>query len=133
MRWLILIPFLVILIGCEEEVQQSAILGSWKVDSIQTYYNQFTSLIPGDIDHPTYEYLEGNKIREQKEGDFREFIYEWPAPDSMIFRSPAGETIASFQVLHLSGDRMVLKLKMNPIFEGKGQERFEIRHYSRIL
>lgn len=102
------------------------------MDSVYRYYNGFDMQLPGKPDDPTYHYLSGNKVREQKGRDYREYSWEWYEPDTLVYRAPAGAVIGAYQVLELHPGRLVLKRQQANIFEGAGQQRYEIRFFSRI-
>ena len=119
------------LFACSAPVDPDAIQGQWKVDSVFRYYNGFEQHIPGKKTDPTYHYLEGNKVREQKGRDYREYIYAWKDPDTLSYQAPDGEMIGIYQVLHLSSHQMALKRQQPHIFAGGGQERYEIRYFSK--
>ncbi|GAB4421020.1 MAG: hypothetical protein OHK0039_35340 [Bacteroidia bacterium] len=106
--------------------------GSWQVDSLFRYYNGFTQRIPDGSSRGTFQYFASGKVREQMNDDYREFLYTWQGQDSLYFHTPEGDTLGVFQVLSLAPDRLVLRRAMDPLFDGPGQERYEIRYFSRI-
>lgn len=132
MVWVIGI-FLTLWSGCSgsDVSRQQQILGSWEVDSIRKVYNQFVSSEAGHAAMPIYEYLPGEKVRELKENDYREYRCEWKGNDTLLYRSPEGDTIGLYQILELRRNHLVLKKTQPSIFAGKGQNRYEIRFFSR--
>ena len=119
--------------ACESSprVDRSHLLGRWQIDSVYRFYNGFEQHLPGQPDDPTYQYLPGEKVREEKGRDYREYRCEWHEPDTLIYRAPEGQVIGTYQVLELRSDRLVLKRAQPLIFAGKGQKRFEVRYFSR--
>lgn len=107
------------------------LLGEWQVDSLFRYYNGFTQRIHDGHKRASYRFLPGNKVREQKGQDYREYVYEWRAPDSLLYIAPDGQRIGAYQVLLLKADRLIMKKKQPVVFEGKQQERYEIRYFSK--
>jgi hypothetical protein len=118
------------LFACQPKIDRTQLRGNWRVDSVYRYYNGFDMHLPGKADDPTYRYLAGNKVREQKGRDYREYSWEWHEPDTLVYRAPEGAVIGAYQVLELRPARMVLKRQQANIFEGEGQQRYEIRYFS---
>jgi hypothetical protein len=121
------------LAACEltPRIDRSQLLGRWQIDSIYRFYNGFEQHLEGKPDDPTYQYLPGEKVREEKGRDYREYRCEWREPDTLIYRAPEGEEIGTYQVLELRPRRLVLKRAQPLVFAGEGQERFEVRYFSR--
>lgn len=113
-------------------IDRSALLGSWQVDSVYRHYNQFSQMEPEPVDPPTYHYLPGEKVREQKGKDYQEYLCQWREPDTLLYLAPEGDTIGMYQVLRLTEKHMVLKRPQPLIFPGPGQDRYEIRYFSRM-
>jgi hypothetical protein len=133
MPYLVLISsMMLLLVGCSSTVDPADLSGHWKIDSVYRYYNRFEQHIAGKESDPTYLYLPGDKVREQKGEDYREYIFEWKMPDTLVYRAPEGQIIGTYQVLQLSTQQMVLKRQQPLIFPGSGQERYEIRYFSKM-
>jgi hypothetical protein len=118
--------------SCQQDINRTHLLGSsWKIDSIYRFYNGFEQRAFGEADDPTYQYLSGGKVREQKGQDYQEYLLRWIEPDTLLYQAPDGAEIGRYQVLQLKPDRLVLKRQKPFIFSGKGQSRYEIRYFSR--
>ena len=119
--------------GCGgPSLERDQLAGSWKIDSIYRYYNGFEQRQLGTPQDPTYHYLPGDKVREQKGRDYQEYRLLWVEPDSLVYLAPDGGEIGRYQVLHLDAQQLVLKRAQPMIFPGAGQTRFEVRYFSRL-
>jgi hypothetical protein len=124
-----LIPMLV---ACSTRNRPEKLQGSWKVDSVYTYYNGF-GFTRNDVEKdPFYHYLPGGKAFMTLELDSQYIQYEFPHPDTLVLRSAAGRTFTTGYIEMLDRDRLVLRIIKNPLFKGGHQERYEIRYFSKL-
>ncbi|MEO1010063.1 MAG: hypothetical protein AAFX53_02080 [Bacteroidota bacterium] len=104
--------------------------GAWKIDSTFTFYNGFEQKQKKDIgEWPMYVY--GKRIvKEIKSGTYRSYFYE-VQEDTLVMTPTQGGAPSFLTILHLERNTMVLKKMKDPLFKGQGQNRFEIRYFSR--
>ena len=119
--------------ACENKTRQDLIVGAWKIDSTYTYYNgfDFVQRAP-DGDWPTYIYEKDGMMKEMKAGYFQHYFFEFHSEDTLVVSSTRGGENATFNILNLDAAQMALKKSKKPVFSGGGQERYEIRYFSRI-
>lgn len=120
----------VLLAGCQSS-PEAAIRGAWQVDSAYLYYNGFeTRQYRGGSDWATYQYDEKGTVREIKFDTYRSYDYFFEG-DTLYWRGEDGAIWGKYEILTLNKQRMVLKKEKPPVFPGAGQERFEVRYFSR--
>ncbi len=127
--------YLALLIGiaccCCAPDRKTAILGSWKVDSVYAYYNGFDFWeYEEGADWATYEYTAGGLMKEIKFGTYRPYRYRLFG-DTLFWMAEREPEAGLFEILELKSDYMVLRKTKAPLFSGQAQERYEIRFFSR--
>ena len=130
--YILLLPIIYSLQACQSPVSPDQLIGSWQTDSIYTYYNGFQDSRKAGGYESMFTYKPNGIIRESRGTDFREFIYQWKEPDTLTYQSADGRQIGTYQVLKLGKNELILKKQKGPIFEGKGQERYEVRFFSKV-
>jgi hypothetical protein len=116
--------------GCAPQ-QEEVILGSWKVDSVYYFHNGFDFWEREEgADWATYEYTPDERMKEIKFGTFRPYRYRLSG-DTLRWIAEREAESGWFEILALQPSYMVLKKYKAPIFGGEGQERYEIRFFSR--
>lgn len=117
-------------LGCTPHPSE-VIVGSWQVDSVYSYYNGFDLWEHEEgPDWANYEYTLDGQMKEIKFGSYRSYRYELSG-DILFWVSEQNQEAGQFELLELQSDYMVQRRSKAPIFPGKGQERFEIRYFSR--
>lgn len=120
--------------GCMSEnthIHSAYLIGEWKTDSIMTYYNGFETREKASPFESIFTYKTNQIVRESRGTDFREFQYDFIAPDSLAYISPEGKLLGTYQILELKPEKLVLKKEKGVLFPGKGQERYEVRIFSK--
>jgi len=123
--------FAIVLAGCAPD-KRELLQGSWKIDSVHSYYNGFGYTRTDTEEEPLQHYQPDGRLRMTREAEFRFFIYEMPTSDSLVHRSLDKKMLSKYQIVQLDPERMVLKKELQPVFPGKGQVRYELRYFSRI-
>ncbi|HEY8934933.1 MAG TPA: hypothetical protein VIM65_06910 [Cyclobacteriaceae bacterium] len=112
--------------------RKELIVGSWKTDSVYTYYNGFGFTRTDMEETPLQHYQADGKLKMTREDETRFFFYSLPATDSLIQQTLDRKNLGSFKILLLDENKLILKKIKSPLFSGKNQERFEVRYFSRI-
>jgi hypothetical protein len=120
-----------ILIRCDDN-RKELLIGTWKTDSVYSYYNGF-SLTKHDFEEePTRRYLANGDLIMTRGSETRNFLYEIKNSDSLIHARTDRQPIEKFVILKVDHNQLVLRKDLIPVFEGKNQERYQIRYLSRI-
>jgi len=122
----------VILLACCAPDKRELLQGSWKIDSVYSFYNGFGFTRTDTEEEPLQHYQPDGRLRMTREAEFRFFLYEMPTSDSLVHRSLDKKMLSKYQVVKLDHERMVLRKEMQPVFPGKGQVRYELKYFSRI-
>jgi hypothetical protein len=121
-----------LLFQCSSQDARYELQGTWRLDSIYSYYNGFTFTRKDIQDEPLQHYEpDGSLIMTLKE-ESRTFYFSMPVQDSLIHLAPDKSVIEKFQVVELSNNVLALKKVLNPVFKGPQQERYEVRYFSKV-
>ncbi|MEJ1242455.1 lipocalin family protein [Chryseolinea sp. T2] len=120
-----------LLCACSPKDPRQAIEGTWKIDSVFTFYNGFGSMETTIVDLEQYTYLPDGKVNVSWSGTTRTMLYDLSAQDTLKYIENNHE-VSRYQILKLGGDRLVLRKDKPPLFSGAKQERYEIRYFSRV-
>ena len=133
MMRLLLLMLLALVFSCQPDIQPSAVIGSWKVDSSYLYYNGFGKMIYKDQgDWAVLDYRTDGVLSEAKFGTAQEYRYTFnDAGDTIHLKDRMDYPLLDYQVLKLNAELMILKKHKKPIYPGKNQERYEVRFFSR--
>jgi hypothetical protein len=128
-----LLCFVATLQSCKPYPKKEKLVGAWQVDSTFTYYNGFSYTQRDDgKDWATYVYSTDGMMKEIKYGSFQSYFYDFnPTKDTLILEPTQGGTVAKLAILGLTAKRLILRKEKKPLYEGKGQKRYEIRYFSR--
>lgn len=130
-RFFVVFAMVLICYSCASDPEE-LLLGTWQVDSVYSYYNGFDIWeYEKGMDWADYEYTPDGKMKEIKFGTFRAYRYRLSG-DSLFWISESEPKAGWFEIIDLRPDYLVLKRVKAPLFEGKSQERYEIRFFSRI-
>ena len=128
----LLIACLSICSACQDS-KKEAILGIWRTDSISSFVNGYHRTNNVFDEHWSYfEYQKDGSVFERRKKEFREYHYQFFAPDSLAYSDSTNATITKYQILHLDPKQLVLKKHQNPFLPGNNQELYEIRYFSKI-
>ena len=119
-------------LSCSPKDKKTVLLGSWKMDSVYTYDNGFGFTKRDLEEEPLHHYEQDGKLKMTREEEFRWFGYDLVQPDTLIFRDLKNKMLDKFLILRLSNEQLVLKKQKAPVFPGPGQERYEIRYFSKL-
>ena len=122
---------LALLWSCSGKDPHQAIQGTWKIDSVFTFYNGFGSMETTIVDLEQYTYLPDGRVDVSWSGTTRSMLYDLSTQDTLKYFENKHE-VSRYQILKLGGDRMVLRKDKPPLFSGAKQERYEIRYFSRV-
>ena len=122
---------ILITIQCCSVDKKSSIIGSWKVDSIYTYYNGFDFTRQDVADEPILHYEADGQLKMTKQEESRSFLFDISAHDTLIHRSLDNKVFDKFFIENLDGKQLILRKELNPVFKGARQERYEIKFLSK--
>ncbi len=125
------IALLTILTQCNPG-NHSLLQGSWKTDSVYSYYNGFGFTRHEVEEEPLLHYKPDGNLTMTRGKETRSFFYEMPSGDTLIHRRPDKEILEKYVILKVDKDHLILKREMRPVFKGMNQERSEVRYYSRV-
>ena len=131
----VLIPFIAfvaLFTQCGGPDNHLLLQGTWKTDSIYSYYNGFGFTRRGLEEEPLHHYEQEGRLRMTRGNESRSFFYDMRNGDTLIHRNLDKEILETFLILNLNTNRLVLKKEMRPIFGGIDQERSEVRYFSRV-
>ena len=135
---LVFIGLTILLLQCDQgdnrhKGENIAVLqGSWKSDSIYTFYNGFGFTRHDVEDEPLIHYQSDGTLKMTKGKESRAFSYRVQDNDSLLHSNRNEQILEKFLIVKLDQDKLVLKKGMRPIFRGKNQERYEIWYFSKV-
>jgi hypothetical protein len=112
--------------------KKELIIGSWKTDSVYTFYNGFGFTRKDTEEIPLQHYQADGKLKMTRDDESRFFFYSMPVTDSLIQKTLDNKNLGRYKIILLDENRLILKIAKSPLFTGKNQERFEVRYFSRI-
>ncbi len=124
------IALLAILTGCNPG-NHTLLQGSWKTDSVYSYYNGFGFTRHEVEEEPLLHYKPDGNLTMTRGKETRSFFYEIPDGDTLIHRRLDKEILEKYVILKVDKDHLILKREMRPVFGGINQERMEVRYFSR--
>jgi hypothetical protein len=130
--YIIFIVFAIISTACQKGYETYELIGKWGVDSIYTYYNGFSYMSTDNFIPATYTYAEDGTLQEEKLGGGRTIYYRLTAPDSLIYESADQTILGRYHIQKLDHHQLVLEKDKEPLFEGKEQQRYEVRFFSKL-
>jgi hypothetical protein len=110
--------------------EKSDLQGTWKLDSVYTYYNGFDMTSPGK--EPLYHFQDDGRLRMTQGTEFRFFVYE-VGNDSLSYHTLDDQLIDAFEILDVDDNKLILKKEKKVLFTEENQERFEIKYFSRVV
>ena len=120
------------LVQCSGRDNMHSLEGTWRMDSVYSYYNGFTFTRKDILDEPLQRYEpDGSLIMTLKE-ESRTFYFSMPVGDSLIHLSPDKSVLDKFDIINLDNDILALKKTLNPVFKGAQQQRYEVRYFSKV-
>ncbi|MBA4057188.1 MAG: hypothetical protein C0490_20920 [Marivirga sp.] len=116
---------------CSPADKKTSIQGTWKVDSICTYYNGFTFTRKDIAEEPILEYQEDGKLKMSKGNESRLFSFEITPHDTLYHRTVDQTVLEKFSIQEVNIDQLILRKDLSPVFKGINQQRYETRYYSK--
>ena len=129
--WATSVAAVLILYACTSRDLSKDIGGTWKIDSVYTFYNGFGSMETTIVDLEQYTYLPNGQVDMSWSGTTRSMRYDLSIQDTLKYFEDERE-VSRYQILELDNNRMVLKKDKQPLFSGGRQERYEIRYFSKV-
>jgi hypothetical protein len=120
-----------LMLQCAHVDKASLLEGSWKPDSIYSYYNGF-SFTKRDLYNIPFLHYRRNGSLEMTLGDESRFFSFKTEGDTLFHLNAANDTIDKFMIIASDNKRLILKKELNPLFSGPRQERYELRYFSRV-
>lgn len=121
-----------LLTACSGEKDFTNLKGTWRTDSVYTYYNGVTFTRHDVSREPLHHYGENNSLIMKKDGEKRSFLYTIGSPDTLTHRDRDHRALQSFIVLDINKEKLALKRNLNPLFPGSNQSRYEIWYFSKV-
>ena len=128
----ILLGLLIIIAQCSPADNKVSIIGSWRVDSIYTYYNGFGFTRKDIAGEPLLGYQTDGKLKMTKNQESRFFLFELPSQDTLLHRNLNHELLEKFLIQDLNVNQLILRKDLRPVFKGINQQRYEIRYLSKL-
>lgn len=125
---LLLFLTLLLLTQCRTK-DVSSLHGTWKVDSVYSFYNGFDMTSPGQ--EPLYHFQPDGRLRMSKDKEYRYFIYKVQG-DSLVYTTLEDRRVDGLLILDVNDQQLVLKKAKSNLFKGNNQERFEIKYLSKV-
>lgn len=129
---LIFIGLTAFLLACGDVDKKNVLLGTWKTDSIYTFYNGFRFTRHDVQEEPLIHYQEDGKLMMTKNKESRFFSYQIQHWDSLVHRNLNDQVLEKFIIVKLNADQLILREELVPVFRGHNQERYELRYFSRV-
>lgn len=107
----------------------SSLQGTWKVDSVYTFYNGFDMTSAGQ--EPLYHFQPDGRLRMTKDKEYRYFFYK-VQNDSLIYTTLDDRRVDGLLILDVNDRQLILKKAKSVLFKGSNQERYEIKYFSRV-
>lgn len=127
----IILPIIlsVLLIHCND--RQQTISGTWKLDSIYSFYNGFGMTTTDVAEEPVFRFEPDKKLVMTIGKESRDHQYSMPHNDSLVILTADGAKLARFFILKANNRELILREEKRPLFKQLNQERYDIRFYSR--
>lgn len=124
-----ILPFLLLLFAQCQTKDINSLQGTWKVDSVYSFYNGFDMTSPGQ--EPLYHFQSDGRLRMTKDKEYRYFFYK-VQNDSLIYTTLEDKRVDGLLILDVNDEQLVLKKSKSLLFMGGNQERYEIKYFSRV-
>jgi len=125
---MLLICLTLFLIQCRDR-NIHGLQGSWKVDSVYSFYNGFDMTSPGQ--EPLYHFQPDGRLRMTKDKEFRYFVYK-VHNDSLTYMTLDDKIVDALLIMEVNDQHLVLKKDKSLLFKGRNQERYEIKYFSKV-
>jgi hypothetical protein len=104
--------------------------GTWRVDSVYSFYNGFDMTNPGE--EPLYHFQPDGRLRMTQDTEFRYFMYNIQG-DSLTYTTLEDKRVDGLLIVTLNDRHLVLKKEKPLLFKGSNnQQRFEIKYFSKV-
>ena len=128
---IVISAMILIIIQCCTVDKKTSIVGSWKVDSIYTYYNGFDFTRQDVEDEPVLHYEADGQLRMTKREESRSFLFDISGQDTLLHRTLDNKVFDKFFIQKLDRTQLILLKELRPVFKGTKQERYEITFLSK--
>jgi hypothetical protein len=118
-------------IQCCTVDKKTSIIGSWKVDSIYTYYNGFDFTRQDVADEPILHYEADGRLRMTKQEESRSFLFDISDQDTLLHRNLNNKVFDKFFIEKLDKKQLIIRKELRPVFKSTKQERYEIKFLSK--
>ncbi|MCC5939779.1 MAG: hypothetical protein JJU34_21030 [Lunatimonas sp.] len=129
-RWIVTWIMLGMIVTCNGTNTEN-LIGKWRLDSVQYYYNNFSHSSTGWYQEETYEYLPTDELVVSAVNAYMR-IPIIVSKKEIHHLNPLGETEEIYSILKLNRESLVLQVDNTPLFAGNQQSRYEIRYFSRV-
>lgn len=120
----------ILLVECKTE-SKIYLEGSWKIDSVQNFYNGFQMVSHDFGDAPLYHFQTDGRLRMTKDNEFRYFFYQ-VAEDTLVVKTKTGTIVEKNYILSVDKQRLVLRKELSPLFTSQNQQRHTTTFFSRL-
>lgn len=120
------------LFQCAGRDSKRLLEGTWRMDSVYSYYNGFTFTRKDISGEPLQRYEPDGRLIMTLKEESRTFYFSVAVQDSLIHQAPDKSVIDKFAIIRLDNDILALKKALNPVFKGPQQERYEVRYFSKV-
>jgi hypothetical protein len=103
--------------------------GSWRVDSVYSFYNGFDMTSPGQ--EPLYHFQPDGRLRMTKDKEFRYFVYK-VHNDSLTYMTLDDKIVDALLIMEVNDQHLILKKDKSLLFKGRNQQRYEIKYFSKV-
>lgn len=121
-----------VLFQCAGSDSMHLLEGTWRMDSVYSYYNGFTFTRKDISNEPLQRYQPDGRLIMTIKEESRTFYFSVPVQDSLIHQDSDKSVIDKFAIVRLDKDILALKKSLNPVFKGPQQERYEVRYFSKV-
>ena len=128
---IVISALILITLQCCTVDKKSSIIGSWKVDSIYTYYNGFDFTRQDVADEPILHYETDGQLRMTMQEESRSFEFDISVQDTLFHRTMDKKVFDKFFIQKLDRRQLILRKELRPVFKGVQQERYEIKFLSK--
>jgi hypothetical protein len=128
---IVISALILITLQCCTVDKKSSIIGSWKVDSIYTYYNGFDFTRQDVGDEPILHYEADGQLKMTKQEESRSFLFDISIQDTLLHRTLDNKVFDKFFIQKLDRRQLILRKELRPVFKGVQQERYEIKFLSK--
>ncbi|KYP15167.1 MAG: hypothetical protein A1D16_00390 [Flavihumibacter sp. CACIAM 22H1] len=106
--------------------------GAWQIDSVFDFYNGFTFMDTHPTPREVHVYQADKTMLRRGMGEEKLYYYELDGNRLFIRDLPNSAVSNEQEIVRLDSSQLVLRKNKKPQFEGRNQERYELRYFSRV-